>query len=75
MIDAAKSRLIAALERVVERHPDMRFGQLVDFLAEYARPEDPQATSNIDDDEFTDACEQFLKSTEPTTTTILQTTP
>ncbi len=74
MMDAAKSRLIAALERVVKRHPDMRFGQLVDFLAEYARPEDPQATSNIDDDELTEACEQFLKSTKPTTT-ILQTTP
>lgn len=74
MTDASKSRLIAELERVWERYPDMRFGQLVDFLAECGRPDDSQATSNIDDEQFVTACEELLRSSIAVDPTILQTT-
>jgi hypothetical protein len=36
----------------------------VSWIAHTARPDDPQATPNVDDDEFLHACEAHLENLE-----------
>jgi len=64
MIDPTRQRILEKMARFAEINPDMRFGQLVSWIALMARPDDPQATPNVDDDEFLRACEAHLESIE-----------
>ncbi len=64
MIDPTRQQIILDIARLAEIDPDMRFGQLVSWIANMARPDDPQATPNVDDDEFLRACETHLENME-----------
>jgi hypothetical protein len=64
MIDSTRQQILRHMIRLAELEPDVRFGQLVSWIACTARPDDPQATPNIDDDEFLHACEEHLENME-----------
>jgi Fe-S-cluster formation regulator IscX/YfhJ len=64
MIDPTRERILQCMARFAEIDPDMRFGQLVSWIASLARQDDPQATPNVEDDEFLRACESHLENIE-----------
>ncbi len=64
MMGSTREKILQHMARLAEIDPDMRFGQLVSWIASVARPDDPQATPNVDDDEFLRACEEHLETLE-----------
>jgi hypothetical protein len=64
MIDPTRERIIKLLTRLIEIDPEMRFGQLVSWIAFMARPDDLAPTPNVEDDEFLRACEEHLENVE-----------
>jgi hypothetical protein len=62
MMTATQAQALELLARALALNPEMRIGQLVDWVAFMARPDEPQPTSNVEDDEFLQALTEHLNN-------------
>jgi hypothetical protein len=47
-----QTEAVRLMTEILVRHPELRIGQLVDWAAFVARPDDPLAAANIEDEEL-----------------------
>lgn len=64
MSESTREDILECMTRMLDLSPEMRFGQLVTWVSSMARPQDGDATANIDDDEFLEACHRHLADLE-----------
>ncbi len=64
MITPHQTQALELMARVFALDPEIRIGQLVDWIAFMARPNEPQPTSNVEDEEFLRALVEHLSNLE-----------
>ncbi|WLD14552.1 hypothetical protein [Planctellipticum variicoloris] len=64
MSESTREDILDCMTRLLELAPEMRFGQMVTWVSSMARPDDPDATANVDDDSLLEACQRHLADLE-----------
>lgn len=64
MSDQVRDQILNSLSRILELMPELRFGQLANWISTLARPAEASPLANLDDEDFLEACQRCLADIE-----------
>lgn len=64
MSESTREDILDCMTRLLDLASEMRFGQMITWVSIMARPDDPDATANVDDGSLLETCQRHLADLE-----------